>query len=126
MLAERFYEAMSVPSSDSQVPTGRTNPLPLPGLDNVYKKALLKGDIKIDKLEEHNYQEWSKTMELYLSAKILFDKVDSSVFCPDKVLWPNDHEAWKFDDTQARMWIYANCERSQQVHLRGTKTLHAL
>lgn len=31
-------------------------------------------------------------MELYLSAKVLFDKVDGSVSCPDKTLRPNDHE----------------------------------
>lgn len=103
--------------SDSQVLTDGINSLPLPGPDNTYKKALLKGNIKINKLEEYNYQEWSETMELYLSAKVLFDKVDGSVFCPNKVLQPNDYKAWKFDDTQVWIWIYANCERSQQVHL---------
>lgn len=103
MSAEQFNKAMPAPLSDSQALTGGINPLPLPSPspDNIYKKALLKGDIKINKLGEHNYQEWSETMELYLSAKILFDKVDGLVFCPDKILWPNDFEAWKFDNTQA-------------------------
>lgn len=89
---ERFYEAMPTPPSDIQAQASGTNPPPL-GTDDSYKKALLKGNINIDELGEHNYQEWSETIELYLSAKIFFDEVDGSVSCPDKTIWLNDHEA---------------------------------
>lgn len=107
--SERFYEAMPAPPSESQAQASGANfPPPPPGPDNTYKKALLKGDINIKKLGEHNYQEWSQIMELYLLAKVFFDKADGSVSCLDMTLRLNDHEAWRFDDTQTRRWIYAN------------------
>lgn len=43
--------------TDNQGQASGANPLPPSGLDNVYKNALLKEDIKIDNLGEHNYQE---------------------------------------------------------------------
>lgn len=38
---------------------------------------------------------------------------------PYPVTRPVDHRAWKFEDTQARMWIYTNLEDSQHNHLKG-------
>lgn len=101
--AKWFYKAMPAPPSDSQMPTNKADSPPLASLDNVYKKALLKGNIKIDKLTEHICQKWNEIIELYLSAKVLFDKIDGSIFCPDKALRFNNYKAWKFDDTQAQM-----------------------
>lgn len=83
---EQFYEAMSTPPSDGQAQASGANTPP--GPNNMYKKALLKGDVKIDKLGEHSYQEWSETMRLYLSAKVLFDKVDGFSPVPTKPFDP--------------------------------------
>lgn len=118
-----WYNAYPPTNTQAQASgVGVRSPL---GPDNVYKKSLLEGNIKIDRLGEHNYQEWSETVELYLSAKLLFVIVDGSIPSPDKITWPNDYEAWKFDDKEAKTWIYANCEQTQKVHLHGTKSSHS-
>lgn len=63
-------------------------------------------------------------MEFLLAAKLLWDKVDGTYPCPSASTRPKDNKAWIFDDTQARMWIFVNCEPEQQIHLRNTKTSH--
>lgn len=66
---DNFYDAMSalLPSSPaSQATTAQ------PTVDGSYKKAILKGDIKMDpKLGDDNWQTWSEAMELLLAAKML-------------------------------------------------------
>lgn len=52
--------------------------------DGSYEKAILKGEIKLDpKLGDDNWQTWSEGMELLLTSKILWDKVDGTILCPD-------------------------------------------
>ena len=112
---EDFYDAMA-----TALP-------PTPGsghnaLDGTYEKALLKGEIKVDpKLGDDNWQSWSEAMELLLAAKMLWDKVDGTTPCPSITTRPKDNKAWVFDNTQARMWIFVNCETAQQVISRTPK-----
>ena len=61
-------------------------------------------------------------MKHLLAAKMLWDKVERSTPCPSITTRPQDNKAWLFDDTQARMWIFVNCETAQQSHFRNTKT----
>lgn len=127
-MSDDFYDAMSVPLSltpASESTRNSTAGAAADGkvTDGTYEKAILSGEIKVDpKLGEDNYQTWSETMELLLSARMLWDKIDGTTLCPVASTRPTDNKAWKFDDTQARMWIYMNCEQGQQVHLRGAKT----
>lgn len=60
---ESYHDAMATPVSTSG---------PAGSADNLYEKAILKGEIKVDpKLGEDNYQTWSETMELLFSARML-------------------------------------------------------
>lgn len=114
---ETFHDAMATPAA---TPSG-----PSETQDGTYEKAILKGEIKLEpKLGNDNYQTWSEAMELFLSAQLLWDKVDGSMPCPDVIIRPKDNKAWKFDDLQARVEIFANCEQTQQSHLRNIKTSH--
>ena len=45
------------------------------GPDGKYEKAILKGEIKVAKLNLDNYQSWANGMELLLDAKMLWQLV---------------------------------------------------
>ena len=42
------------------------------GPDGKYEKAILKGEIKVTKLNSDNYQSWANGIELLLDAKMLW------------------------------------------------------
>ena len=95
-----------------------------PEPDNQYNKAILKGEIKLTKLNAENFQSWSEGMQLLLAAKKLWRLVKGTEKKPDPITRPNDHEAWVTDDDQAKAWIYVNLEDAQHNHIRGQATSH--
>lgn len=95
------------------------------GPDGQYTKAILKGEIKVTKLNSDNYQSWADGMELLLDAKMLWRLVNGTAPIPDPETRPIDNSAWKFDDAQAKAWTYVNIEDPQHNHLKGQTTSHA-
>ena len=65
-------------------------------------------------------------MQLLLDAKTLGPVVSGLETFPDRVFRSNDYKAWKFDDAQAKAWMYENLEDSQQNHLKGCENSHAM
>lgn len=49
-----------------------------PRVDRLYVKPILKGEIKVTKLNSDNYQSWADGMELLLDAKMLWPVVSGS------------------------------------------------
>ena len=97
-------------------PGGVRNRQPPQVLDNTYLKGLLKGDIKVTKLNRDNYQSWARNMRISLDAKLLWDLVKGTIPEPDVRIRPNDHRAWWIDNNHAKMWINNNLEEDQQTH----------
>ena len=100
----------------SMSPGGVRNRQPPQVLDNTYLKGLLKGDIKVTKLNRDNYQSWARNMRISLDAKLLWDLVKGTIPEPDVRIRPNDHRAWWIDNNHAKMWINNNLEEDQQTH----------
>lgn len=90
--------------------------------DGTYEKSILKGEVKVTKLNADNYMAWAHSMEIMLDAKELFRLVDGTEPMPNATTRPRDHKAWSFDDKQARMWIHTNCEDQQHAHIEHSKT----
>ena len=97
-------------------PGGVRNRQPPQVLDNTYLKSLLKGDIKVTKLNRDNYQSWARNMRISLDAKLLWDLVKGTIPEPDVRIRPNDHRAWWIDNNHAKMWINNNLEDDQKTH----------
>ena len=91
--------------------------------DGSYIKAIRKGDPKIDpKLGANNYLTWADDMELLLQAKMMWKIVDGTIPAPNPTTHPKDYREWLIDDTQARLWIRSNIEKSQYVTIRHKNT----
>ena len=69
---------------------------------------------------------WADGMQLLLDAKMLWPVVSDLEGFPDRVSRPTDYKDWKFDDAQAKAWIYMNLENQQHNHLKKCDTFHAM
>ena len=107
------------PASPESIPGG-------PKLVGLYTKAILKGEIKVTHLNSDNYQSWADGMELLLDAKMLWSIVNGSELLPDVNIRPVDYKAWRFDDAQAKAWIYTNMDDAQHNHVKGLASSHAM
>ena len=65
-------------------------------------------------------------MELLLGAKMLWQIVSGDITCPHLATRPIDYMNWKFDDAQAKAWIYVNLEDPQHNHVKGLATSHSM
>lgn len=92
-----------------------------PKINGVYAKVILKGEIKVTKLNSDNYQSWADGMELLLDAKTCWRLVNGTAPTPDPEIRPVGNSAWKFDDAQAKAWIYVSIEDAQHNHITTLK-----
>lgn len=114
------------PMSEGAPGPGASTGAPNEISDKSYTPAILKGEIKLTKLNSDNYQRWAEGMQLLLAAKRLWRLVSGLIKMPDPKTRPVDHEAWNLDDDQAKAWIYVNLEDSQHNHIRGSQTSHEM
>ena len=45
---------------------------------------------------------------------------------PEVNIRPVDYKAWRFDDAQAKAWIYTNMDDAQHKHVKGLASSHAM
>ena len=109
----------ATPQSINQGPTHGHNGDAPKYPDGQYVKAILKGEIKLTKLNSDNYQSWSDGMQLLLGAKMLWPIVSGDIPLPKRDARPVDAANWTFDDAQAKAWIYVNIEDPQHNHIKG-------
>lgn len=78
-----------------------------PKIDGQYVRAILKGEIKVTKLNSDNYQSWADGTEIFLDATMLSRLGSGTETIPEPETKPVDNKAWRFDDAQAKpgyMW----------------------
>lgn len=64
-----------------------------PKVDGLYIKAILKGKIKVTKLNSDNYQSWADGIELLLDAKMLWRIINGDELVPDPETRPTNNLA---------------------------------